>query len=58
MHAAATKSREARRLFEGGYYSRAAFIMYMGLIKFTLFETVYVISLIIHKRQPNQRGGL
>ena len=26
-----------------------------GLTKLTLFETVYVISLIIHKTQPNQR---
>ena len=43
MDATATKSREVRRLFEGSYYSRVAFIMYMGLTKFTLFETVYVI---------------
>ena len=26
-----------------------------GLTKFTLFETVYVISLIIHKSQPHLR---
>ena len=58
MYAAATKSGEVQRLFEGGYYSRAEFIMYMGFTKFTLFETVDIISLIIHKRQPNQRSGL
>ena len=29
--------------------------MRTGLTKFTLFETVYVILLNIHKMQPNQR---
>ena len=52
MDAVATKSGEVRHLFE------VAFIMYMGLTNSTLFETVYIISLIIHKRQPNQRSEL
>ena len=37
-------------LCHGGYTGRTT-----GLTEFTLFEIVYVILLIIHKRQPNQR---
>ena len=37
-------------LCHGGYTGRTT-----GLTEFTLFEIVYVILLIINKRQPNQR---